>query len=177
MHDEARTANLLGAASLALSDLLVSAVTAIAGIGSSGSAALVVLSTVPGLSVTELGRRIGLSQPAAARMVDSLDKQGLVSKESTEGRAVAVHLTDEGVHAARRVLASRSDALVSVVRHLDDHEQSHLDDLLNKLLAGLYREPNDADRLCRLCDRSACVRNCATCPVGQADRDHRSDDG
>ncbi|WP_411157268.1 MarR family transcriptional regulator [Nocardia terpenica] len=30
------------------------------------------LSTAPGVSVTELGRRVGLSQSAATRMVDGL---------------------------------------------------------------------------------------------------------
>jgi DNA-binding MarR family transcriptional regulator len=69
MHDDFRTANLLGATVLALSDVVVAEATRAADTSSSGAAALVVLSTAPGLSVTELGRRIGLSQSAAARMV------------------------------------------------------------------------------------------------------------
>ncbi|MBQ0863602.1 MULTISPECIES: MarR family winged helix-turn-helix transcriptional regulator [unclassified Streptomyces] len=172
MHDEIRTANLLGAASLALSDRLLAGVTAAAGTSSSGAAALVVLSTDPGLSVTELGRRVGLSQSAAARMVDGLEKQGLIRRESTWGRWVAIHPTDAGTRAAHSLLTSRGEALTGALRHLDEDEQAQLDALLSKLLAGLYRQPGDAERLCRLCDRGVCVRDDATCPVGQADREH-----
>ncbi|WP_046468307.1 MarR family winged helix-turn-helix transcriptional regulator [Allosalinactinospora lopnorensis] len=181
MHDKYRTANLLGASSLALSDLLVSGATAAAGTSTSGAAALVTLSFDPGLSVTELGRRVGLSQPAAARMVESLERQGLVHRERTWGRWVAVRPTDTGIQAARSLLISRGEALRGAVAYLDEREQQQLETLLSKLLAGLYREPGDAERLCRLCDRNACLARGAVCPVGQADRECRArraeDDG
>ncbi|UIX30772.1 MarR family winged helix-turn-helix transcriptional regulator [Streptomyces sp. GQFP] len=173
MHDEFRTANLLGAASLALSDVIVSGATGAAGTSSSGAAALVVLSTDSGLSVTELGRRVGLSQSAAARMVEGLDKQGLVRREATWRGWVRLQLTDRGVQAAHGLLASRGDVLRQVLQHLDDHEQEQLGQLMSKLLTGLYGRPGDAERICRLCDRNVCVRDGAACPVGQADRDHR----
>lgn len=76
MHEAARTANLLGATALAVTDLALAGVARAAGTSTSGAAALVVLVASPGLSVTELGRRVGLSQPAAARMVDSLQAGG-----------------------------------------------------------------------------------------------------
>lgn len=174
MHDEYRTANLLGAASLALSDLLLTGATAAAGTSASGAAALVVLSFDPGLSVTELGRRVGLSQPAAARMVESLEKQELVRRERTWGRWVAVRPTDLGTRAAHSLLTARGGALRAALGHLDEREQAQLDGLLTKLLAGLYSGPGDAERLCRLCDRDACLARGAVCPVGQADRDCRA---
>ncbi|GGR88035.1 hypothetical protein GCM10010252_28570 [Streptomyces aureoverticillatus] len=175
MHDaESRTANLLGATALALSDLLLSGVGAAAGTSGSGAAALVVLAGDPGLSVTELGRRVGLTQSAAARMVDGLERQGLVRRASTRGRAVAVRPTEAGTAAAHRLLAARGDALRAALHHLGRDERAQLDLLLGKLLTGLYQQPGDAERLCRLCDRDVCVKNRATCPVGQADRDHRA---
>lgn len=173
MHDEFRTANLLGAASLALSDVVVAGATAAVGTSSSGAAALVVLSTDSGLSVTELGRRVGLSQSAAARMVEGLEKQGLVLKEDSWRGWVRLQLTDLGTQAAHTLLTSRADMLRQVLHHLDDREQEQLGRLLSKLLTGLYRQSGGAERICRLCDRCVCVRNGATCPVGQADRDHR----
>ncbi|PSK93642.1 DNA-binding MarR family transcriptional regulator [Murinocardiopsis flavida] len=165
---------MLGAASLALSDLLLAGATAAAGTSASGAAALVVLAADPGLSVTELGRRVGLSQPAAARMVESLEKQRLVRRERTWGRWVAVRPTDLGAQAAHSLLASRGSALRTAVGRLDEHEQEQLDTLLAKLLTGLYTAPGDAERLCRLCDRDACQARGAVCPVGQADRDCRA---
>ncbi|MDQ0937112.1 MarR family winged helix-turn-helix transcriptional regulator [Streptomyces turgidiscabies] len=172
MHDELRTANLLGAASLALSDVVVAGAIAVAGTSSSGAAALVVLSTDAGLSVTELGRRVGLSQSAASRMVESMEKQGLLRRETSGRGWVHVQLTSLGAQATRSLLASRSDVLRQALHHLDDREQEQLGQLMSKLLTGLYR-PGDGERICRLCDRGVCVRDGETCPVGEADRDHR----
>ncbi|GHJ41609.1 MarR family winged helix-turn-helix transcriptional regulator [Streptomyces sp. TS71-3] len=167
---ELRTSNLLGAASLALSDLLLSGVTAATQTSRSGAAALVVLAGAPGVSVTELGRRIQLSQSAATRMVENLEKQGLVSRKSSWANWVGLHLTELGTRAAQELLGARRQALATAVSTLDEDEQRQLDTLLGKLLAELCHEPGDADRLCRLCDRLACVAQDAVCPVGEADR-------
>ncbi|MGH3879689.1 MAG: MarR family transcriptional regulator, partial [Actinophytocola sp.] len=94
MHD--RVANLLGATALAVTDLMLAGATRAAGVSTSGAAALLVLRAAPGLSVTELGRRVGLTQPAAARMVATLEASGLASRRATPGRAVAMHLTAAG---------------------------------------------------------------------------------
>ncbi|RCV60397.1 MarR family winged helix-turn-helix transcriptional regulator [Marinitenerispora sediminis] len=143
--------------------------------------ALVVLAHAPGLSVTELGRRVGLSQPAAARMVDALERDGLVRRERGWGRWVAVLPTELGRRAADDLLASRGGALAAAVERLEEPERGELERLLAKLLDGLYTKPGDAEHLCRLCDRAACLAQGSVCPVGQADRDHRAretpDDG
>ncbi|GAA1774329.1 MarR family transcriptional regulator [Streptomonospora arabica] len=164
----------MGATALALSDLFLSSVTAAAPTSPSAAAALVVLDRTPGLSVTELGRRVGLSQPAAARMVEGLERQGMVRRERTWGRWVAVRPTETGTQAARGLLTARTESLKEVVDHLEESERADLDRLLAKLLDGLHRAPGDADRLCRLCDRSACVNRGQICPVGQAERDSAS---
>ncbi|HVV10339.1 MarR family transcriptional regulator [Amycolatopsis sp.] len=169
MHDK-RVANLLGALSLAVHDLVLADATAAAGTSASGAAALVVLSTAPGLSVTELGRRIGLSQPAAARMVDSLERAGLVERRDTLTRSVAVHLTKQGSGAARHILGDRGGRLGTLSAALDADEQATLALLLGKLLTSAYDQLPEADRLCRLCDRAACVANGQICPVGAACR-------
>ena len=170
MHDKGRATNLLGAAALAISDLSLAAATNAAGTSASSAAALVVLAESPGVSVTELGRRVGLSQPAAARMVDSLQVAGLVDRQPGAGREVRVTSTTAGREVAARLLEARGLALDDLVAVLDSDEQDALAELLAKLLAGLYREMGSADLLCRLCDRPACTRD-ATCPVGQAERD------
>ncbi|MFJ6392946.1 MarR family winged helix-turn-helix transcriptional regulator [Streptomyces sp. NPDC091972] len=176
MHDDFRTANLLGAATLVLSDVVVAETTRAASTSSSGAAALVVLLTDPGLSVTEVGRRVGLSQSAAARMVGGLENQGLVSKEPSWGGWVRLRLSDLGEQAARALLACRGEVLRQALSHLDEGEREQLGTLLSKLLTGLYRQPGDAEKICRLCDRSACVAGGETCPVGQTDRNHRVSD-
>ncbi len=165
-----RTANLLGATALAVSDLLLAGVTSAAGTSESGAAALVVLSATPGISVTELGRRIGLSQPAAARMVDALEARGLVERRQTMGRSVAVHLTGPGTAAAKELLNARGGALAGLVERLDPADRSALAGLLEKLLTAAYAEVPNSELLCRLCDRPTCTTPDTSCPVGAAER-------
>jgi MarR family transcriptional repressor of emrRAB len=171
MHDTRRTANLLGAAALAVTDLVLGGATAATGTSSSGAAALVVLRAAPGLSVTELGRRVGLTQSAAARMVEALESRGLVERRPTLGRWVAVHLTDEGRNAAADLLDARGGRLTALVGELPPEDQEALAALLDRLLRTVYAEVGSAERVCRLCDRPTCTEAGAICPVGQAERD------
>lgn len=152
-----------------MTDLILDETGRAGGVGESGASALVVLSCTPGLSVTELGRRVGLSQSAAARMVDGLETAALVERRAGVGRTVSVHPTRRGRRAAHRLLAARSQPLTDVMQTLDEGEQRTLTDLLEKLLDGLYDRVGNADLLCRLCDRAVCIAD-ATCPVGAAER-------
>jgi DNA-binding MarR family transcriptional regulator len=171
MHE--RVANLLGAAALAVSDLLLRGATTAAGVSESGAAALVALLNAPGVSVTELGRRVGLSQPAAARMVETLERRGLVERRPTVTRSVAVHPTATGTHAANEILGSRGGPLTALVESLDDADRKRLEDVLVALLRHVYQRMPDAERLCRLCDRAACITHDEVCPVGAAEREAR----
>ncbi|GGL21895.1 MarR family transcriptional regulator [Nocardia jinanensis] len=168
MHDR-RTANLLGTAALAVTDLMLERVTEDTGIGASAAAALVVLAGSPGLSGTELGRRVGSSQPAAARMIDTLLRREFVERRTGRGREIAVRLTDRGRRAAADILAARSDYLTQVLAPLDTSERAILAALLDKLLTGLHSDIGNADLVCRLCDRRVCTTD-AQCPVREAER-------
>ncbi len=165
----------MGAASLAVTDLLLGATTAAAATGPSGMAALIALSRAPGLSATELGRRIGLTQSASTRMVDSLETRGLVERRESIGKWVAVHPTEEGRRVAWAVLTTRDDRVAGLLSSLDDDERDTLAGLLEKLLVAAYDEKPDTFYLCRLCDRDSCGDGKAThCPVGAADLEARA---
>jgi len=169
-----RLANLLGAAGLAVTDVVLAGVADTVEVSPSGAAALVVLSTSPGLSVTELGRRVGLSQSASVRMVDSLQARDLVDRRSGARRGVSLEPTAAGRQAARELLDARARRLATLFAPLGDAQREHLARLLGMLLAGLYAEIGDADLLCRLCDRDCCTRD-DICPVGQAERDRQTE--
>jgi DNA-binding MarR family transcriptional regulator len=171
MHDTRRTANLLGAAALAVTDLTLGGATAAAGVSGSGAAALVVLSADPGISVTELGRRVGLTQSAAARMVDALEARGLVERRPTLGKWVAVHPTDAGRAASANLLDARGERLTTLVGTLPPADQEALAHALDRLLRALYAEVGSSELVCRLCDRVCCTEAGAICPVGQAARE------
>ena len=154
MHDTRRTANLLGAAALAVTDLTLGGATAAAGVSGSGAAALVVLSADPGISVTELGRRVGLTQSAAARMVDALEARGLVERRPTLGKWVAVHPTEAGRAASAHLLDARGERLAALVGTLPPADQEALAHALDRLLRALYAEVGSSELVCRLCDRT-----------------------
>lgn len=171
MH-ETRLANLLGATALAVHDLAVAGAAGAVGLSRSAAAALVVLDDSPDLGVTELGRRVGLSQPAAARMVDALASAELVVRRPAGGRAVPVRLTAKGRRTAATVLDARAATLTPVLAVLDKTERRVLAGVLDRLLARLYQDVGSAELMCRLCDRAGCTTG-ARCPVGQAERDSR----
>ncbi|ANN18334.1 MarR family transcriptional regulator [Amycolatopsis orientalis] len=170
---QARTANLLGAAALAVTDRVLADAHRKAGVSASAAAALVVASAGSALSVTELGRRIGLSQSAAARMVDSLEQRGLFARRPRQGREVTVELTAEGRRTAQTLIEERGAGLTGLIEELSPREQEQFAGLLGKLLTRLYQDVGSADLLCRLCDRVSCTHG-AVCPVGQAERDRKS---
>lgn len=167
-----RTANLLGATALALTDLTLGGATNAVNVSTSGAAALVSLSAHPGLSVSELGRRVGVSQSAATRMVDSLEADGLAERRPNPFMTwmTTVYPTPAGDQTAHRILAARGSPLTDVVSALDEDDQRALAGLLTKLLTRLYDHVGHAQYMCRLCDRTCCTE-ASTCPVGQAEKD------
>lgn len=169
MHARDRTANLLGATSLAVTDLMLEGATRAAGVSPSGAAALLTLREEPGLGVTELGRRIGLTQSASARMVDSLAAAGLVRRHDATARSVSVRLTAPGTKAAARLQAARDEPLADLLAELTDTDRAKLTVLLERVLAKLYARVGSTERVCRLCDRATCTTG-AVCPVGAAAR-------
>ena len=166
-----RLANLLGAVVLNLSDRMTAAAATAAGVSLSGTAALVTLAESPGLGGTELGHRIGLSQPACARMLDQLAARGLVRRQEKTGRSVAVVLTRTGRAAAARALRARQEVLTTALTRLTAGERAALEPALESLLRGLHAELRSDDLMCRLCDRACCIADDAVCPVGQAQRE------
>lgn len=172
-----RIANLLGALSLAVTERLTAEVSRAAGVSVSGASALVTLHTEAGIGITELGARVGLSQPAAVRMVDALTVAGLAERRSRPGRGVEVHLTPAGNDAVRQVLERREDVLARLLDPVGDERLRAMVPGLEAVLAGLVENRRSEFVLCRLCDRDACVADGDGCPVGQACRRVEAGDG
>lgn len=168
---EQRTANLLGALALAVSNQLIDTVVETVGAGASAPAALITLLTEPGVGVTQLGVRIGLSQPAAARLVTGLVDQALVERRvGRDGRGVALYVTEQGRKRAQEAIAARQRTVSALVSALDVDEQKILTGALEKLLVSLLDKDGRPFVLCRLCDRASCIADDGICPVGVAAR-------
>jgi DNA-binding MarR family transcriptional regulator len=155
-----RTANLLGAISLALADEQQAAAAAVAGHGASGPAALVLLGDLAGgATIEELRRALGLTHSGTVRLVDRLVGGGLVERRvGGDARSVSLHLTGSGRRIARRVVAARETVLERALIGLEPRQRADFERLLEVVLGELGAS---RARVCRLCDTAVCGH----CPV------------
>ncbi len=161
-----RLEQLLGVLALAAADRFRSAVDGSLGRGGAHSGALVHLDAYPGESVKALANVLGVSHPAAVKIVDRLAGDGLVERRAgADHRVRALHLTRKGRRAAADVLSMRAVALGDLVSVLGPVDRDALEPLLEKLVAGLAQDRPAALTVCRLCDRAACCGGAAGCPL------------
>jgi MarR family transcriptional regulator, negative regulator of the multidrug operon emrRAB len=162
MDERARRENLLGAFVLAVADRLRFETEEAIGHTGAAAAALVTIAHFPGRTVEFLRQGIGLSHPAAVRVVDRLVEQGLVRRRPGErGPAVALTATAAGRREARRILDVRRTVLADALPDLSEAESASLATILEKALAHLSDSPGTT--VCRLCDQGRCRRK--DCPV------------
>jgi DNA-binding MarR family transcriptional regulator len=161
-----RLEQLLGVVALAATDRFRNAMEDQLGAGGGAPAALVHLRAWPGGSIGELGDVLGLSQPAAVRLVERLVARGLVRRDSgPDGRTRALSCTPKGERLAEAMLAERANSLRSLVEILKPAEREQLERLLGRVTAGLADDRPHALLTCRLCDRGACQADARRCPL------------
>jgi DNA-binding MarR family transcriptional regulator len=104
------------------------------------------------LSLSAVARELGVTAATACDSVSALESKGLVRKQrsTTDGRALALVLTDEGQHSATQ-LASLPDPLWGAFDVLADTEQETLYRLSIKMIRGL--QENGALPTSRMCLR------------------------
>jgi DNA-binding MarR family transcriptional regulator len=162
MDDAERRENMLGAYVLAVADRLRGETEAAVGHTGAAAAALVTIAHFPDWTVEQLRQAIGLSHPAAVRVVDRLVEDGLVRRRrAARGPAVALRVTAAGGRRARRVLDVRRRVLSGALPELSAAEAAALEAILEKGLALLAGAPRTT--ICRMCDMGRCRR--IACPV------------
>ena len=82
---EDRTANLLGAVALALTDAMQAATQNQAPEPGGAAAAIVLLRHDPGMRIEQLRRSLGLSHPGTVRLVDRLERAGVLERRASPG--------------------------------------------------------------------------------------------
>jgi len=165
-----RTANLLGALALTLSDRAAAAVQADAGVSGSDAAALVTLRNyAEGEPLDLLRRALALSHPGVVRLADRLQARGLVERHRSDrdGRAVALRLTAAGRRSADAALAARADAIDAALETLDPGQRRALTSMLELMLGAQTTDSTASLVICRLCDPDVCGHP-ERCPVTQA---------
>lgn len=161
---DARTANLLGALSLVMTDSIGCELTKLTDVCESDWAALILLEQRPGITVDRLARIVRLSQPGAVRMINRLVEEGRVERsQGIDRRARPLSLTPAGQRMVRAMLLGREKVLSEALDVLSVDERQTLTKLLEKMLAGLVTDELASDTACRLCDEQACPEE--SCPL------------
>lgn len=162
-----RTANLLGALTVALGDEIEESLRVTLDLGETAAAALVSIATGPGTSVGDLAKVIGKEQSTTVRVVDRLETSGLVvrTQADDDARRVELRLTEEGRRSSERILEGRHEVLAGALGRLDDESRAGLHEILDRLLASMASSRERARNICRLCDHGVCRGS--SCPVGR----------
>jgi MarR family transcriptional regulator, negative regulator of the multidrug operon emrRAB len=136
--------------------------------GLTATAALNHLRLRPGQNIDFLARLLQISHPAAVRLVDRLESEGLVERRADreDARSRKLVLTRAGQRAAVAAATKRFELLDEILAPLTAAERRRLEPLLEKLLAGLTSDRWDARHICRLCDIPTCES--PSCPVDKA---------
>ncbi|MFI6290785.1 MarR family winged helix-turn-helix transcriptional regulator [Nonomuraea sp. NPDC050790] len=156
-----RSANLVSALVVGLADELEEATRRVTAHGATAASALATILAVPGEHVDALSKVLGITGSGTVRLVDRLAAEGLVERRpGRDRRSVSLWLTERGAETAEAIVAERR----AVLRGALTGEQGHaLAELAEQVLGALAVSRERADRICRLCDYTACPQD--RCPV------------
>jgi MarR family transcriptional regulator, negative regulator of the multidrug operon emrRAB len=159
---QGRLENLLGALVVAIGDQIESRAEEVAGHGPSSPAALLALFRRPDQSMRSLSHGVGLSHSATVRLVDRMERDGLVRRRpAQDGREVSLSLSPAGRRRALKLQQARRGVLSRAVAGLSTLERRQLESFLDQLLRTQARGLDDPTPICRLCELSVCpLRRC-----------------
>ena len=169
-----RIGNLLETYARSLTQRVDAAVAAEFGIRGAAAGVLVaVLNWAEGRSLEELRRPLGITQPAATRIVERLVADRLLtrSRRADDRREWVLGLSPLGRARATQLVATRSAIVARDMEHVDPDLRVGLTTALEKLLASLTTDRVSARALCRFCDAHICGHP-EGCPVTEAANRH-----
>jgi DNA-binding MarR family transcriptional regulator len=177
----ARLSNLLASLTLNLAEESAAAIEQAAGVKGAAGPALLALDEFLGddVNVGRLADVLGLTHSGAVRLVDQLEREGLLRRRrGGDRRRVEIALTSAGRGRAARARRSRDEVISATIADLGPDEVDALEALIDRLVrtqAVLRVERRRAGLggpwWCRTCDFSACGRDQGRCPA------HARDDG
>ena len=164
-----QAANLLGALGSAVTDRVKAAVTeAAVGAENDATALSALLHFLDEPRIDQLAQVLGLTSSGTVRLVDRLQRLGLVERSAgSDGRATSIAVTP-GSRRAGDVGRARTELLERARAALTPAERDQFGVLAGKILVGILRPPGEYGWMCRLCDTGWCGRPEGHCPVARA---------
>ncbi|MCC5464642.1 MarR family winged helix-turn-helix transcriptional regulator [Pelosinus baikalensis] len=88
-----------------------------------------------GVTQKDLAERTGKDQPNTGRILDKLERKGLVNRipDTQDRRIVLVFLTDTGCELKEKLIPIVTDVLIRAQRGIDDKDITYLKQILEKL--------------------------------------------
>lgn len=167
-HDRRRAANVLGAFALALTDKIEVAIREVGDCSDMTSAAIIQIGFEPGMSIERLRGCLGLSHSATVRLIDGIERDGLVARSrnpAVDSRVAVLALTSAGEALMKKTLAARATVTEPILARLSASEVTTLMAILDKALPHVVVPGADEDIVCRLCDIGVCPQDaCPVCP-------------
>jgi DNA-binding MarR family transcriptional regulator len=103
------------------------------------------------VSATRLAAGLDLSQPTASRVLQSLEHEGLVSRQADDrdGRASQYLITTKGRRALERVHRYHVDTLTTALADVDPHRRAALAAAVTELVHRLHPDRSTGDVVTR----------------------------
>jgi DNA-binding MarR family transcriptional regulator len=136
-------------------------------LGDLSPSAAAVLSTLyfrTGLTTTGLSKVLAVSQPTAVRLLDGLQRRGLVQRGAQAGRLTPLSLTDAGRTEVIRFQRERIATIGSLLSVLEPGDTKRFETMLDRVLAAATTSRAGARTTCRLCEHDLCGPG--LCPIG-----------
>jgi MarR family transcriptional repressor of emrRAB len=165
--DRAHERNVIGAAGLLVGDLVRGAVEDATGAqGATAAALTALLGWADGRHVDALALGLRLSQSRTVRVVDTLERDGLVRRRSdpADRRRTLVDLTPAGRRLATQAVARRTGALEQVLASLTAEETAVLARVAEAVVLAGATDRHEARAICRMCDVDGCGHAAGRCP-------------
>lgn len=105
------------------------------------------------LSATELAEGLNVSAPAATKLVDRLQRRGLVQRRENPGdrRAVELSLTANGRMIVEQIRNHRSETLKTIIGRMNPEHRDGLASALEAFINAGLAETRAVDSLCQRC--------------------------
>jgi len=102
-----------------------------------------VLSTYDGSRIGTIADLSGGEQPAVSRVIDQMERDGLVKRRPSlnDSRAVEVWITQRGREIYAELMPEAKAFVARMLRTLSDTESKQMNDLLERLFSDLQEEP------------------------------------
>ncbi|KGJ87211.1 MarR family winged helix-turn-helix transcriptional regulator [Colwellia psychrerythraea] len=160
--------NIIGAFATTISTDIEKEVSELGGRSLSHEAALVAIHNHPNETIDVLSKVLALTHSGTVRLINTLEKEGLVMRcrSAQDARSVVLCTTNDGNVRVQLILDSRERVALKLLENFNDEQKQSFLELLVIAMGHLTDEKIVARRICRFCNEGICRK--LGCPVEQA---------